>query len=294
MRTLHRMLLLIAALSLPQGCMLNQPRASGTQSATTEHFAASPVAVESRNGSVEVIADVSLSEVRVSATITCAGGTQAEAEQRLAAASISIVRGTDRRLTIKPIFPGGERGNDGANVIVRLPDADGIDITTSNGRVTITGLSGSATIHTSNGPVNVIDHRGAVEVETSNGGVTAQRIAGAITIKTSNAAVTLSELGGAAHVTSSNGSITAGLNADQPGPLELHTSNGSINAKVGRAFSGTVKCQTSNGSIKLNDQAGRVKSKQLGKTSGTINVGDGGSPSELSTSNGNIMFEIDG
>jgi len=37
-----------------------------------------------------------------------------------------------------------------------------------------------------------------------------------------------------------------------------------------------------------------VKSKQLGKTSGTIIVGEGGIASELTTSNGNLVLEIEG
>lgn len=275
------------------GCSVIQPTATGTQTATAEHMSDSSLVVESRNGSVEIIADRAIHEVQVTAKITCAGDTQAQADQRLAEASISIERSTQRALTIKPIFPGGHRGNDGANLTIRIPDAQDVQVDTSNGRVEVNGLRGEMIINTSNGAVTLIDHNGPATIATSNGNIEVQRLAGPLTARTSNARVSADHVAGAVQIKSSNGPITLTLGLDQPGPIDLRTSNASITAKAGGAFEGTVKFNTSNGSINVDDRAKRVKSRQLDKNPGSIIIGEDSQSSVLETSNGSIELTID-
>ena len=284
---------LVCATALLSGCAFTSFRATATREATTEQLAGAALVVESRNGSLELVADPALSEVQISAKITCSGTTQPEADQRLAGADLSVARGTDRVLTIKPVFPGGARNGDGATITVRLPGAGGVDVKTSNGRVNVTGLAGALTIHSSNGSVSVTDHDGSADIRTSNGAVNVQRLAGSLKVDTSNGSVDVANLGGTAQISSSNGPITLALQPDQAGPIELHTSNAHIKASAGRAFIGTVRMDTSNASIRIGDAAGRVKSKKMAKTSGSIVVGQEGPVSVVETSNGGIEFEIE-
>jgi hypothetical protein len=274
------------------GCTITGHRVSADKTATIGHAPGSAVLVESRNGSVEIVAEEGRSEVQVSAKVTCTGDTAQEAADRSAQACVDVARATDGTLTIKPVFPGGARGNDGASLTIRLPDADGAEVRTSNGRVWVRGLAGKLVVDTSNGPVQINNHDGPAVIETSNGAVTVAGLAGSLKIDTSNGPVEASGVAGSANIDTSNGAITLVLNPDQTGPIRLETSNGSIRATVGSAFTGQVRLDTSNGSVKLNGNLSRVKSSDMGKSHGTVVIGDGGEASIIDTSNGRIELVI--
>lgn len=287
-------LAIIALASAPvlasSGChFFAGPIAKGPKSATAMHAAASPIVVQTRNGSVQIIADASRSDVGVDATVTCSGATQQEADQRLAQASLELSRDTSRTLTIKPIFPGGPQGNDGASLIIRVPDADGIDVQTSNGSVILTSLKGAIKVKTSNASVNVSDHAGPAELHSSNGAITIRDLAGDLKAVTSNASVTASGVKGRAIVDTSNGSITIELDSTAAGPLDLDTSNASISVTVGESFKGDVALNTSNGKVTVSGD--RAKSARTGNQDATVFLGEG-EQSIVKTSNGNISFAV--
>ena len=292
MRTGLRLFALICIGIVLQGCGIAQNRAIGTKTAVAEHIAGMPLNIETLNGSVEVRADSSIGDVQVTAKVCCSGQTQAEADQRLSQAEISIARNPDRVLTIKPVFPGGSRGNDGASLVVRVPSADGATIATSNGAIRVAGLAGVLTVKTSNGSVNVVDHTGATRIHTSNGGVEVQNLSGDLHVDTSNGTVQVANLAGAADIKSSNGGIRVALAPDHSSPLDLRTSNGGIRATVGRAFAGTVKLDTSNARVRIEDPAGRIRSSEVGSHAGSVVIGDGGAGSTLETSNGTVELVI--
>lgn len=283
-------LVLTVALAL-QACSMYK-QAQGPLNATAELKSGAAISVESRNGSVEIIADSSLTEVQIDATVRCTGDTQEEANARLAKASLDVGYDTAGTLTIKPVFPQGPRNNDGASIIVRLPVAEGATIKTSNGSVKVSKLGGKLSIQTSNARVSISDHNGPATVNTSNGAVEVIRLAGSLTVDTSNGKVDASDVGGPVTIDTSNGSIRLALRPDQNGPLKLDTSNNSIVVTVGPTFAGHVKFDTSNGRVNIKDNSKRVRTQQLGKSEGTITVGEGGTQSVLDTSNGRIDFEI--
>lgn len=274
------------------GCMFNGPRATGPKLATATHMPGSPVMVVSRNGSVELIAETSRADVQIDATITCSGGTQHEADQRLAQAALDVSRDTARTLIVKPIFPGGERSGDGADFVIRIPDLDGIDIKTSNGKVVIAAFKGPLHVSTSNASVTVKDHVGSADIHTSNGSITVSNLKGSLTADTSNASVTAAGIGGPANIDSSNGSITLALDADQTGPIVLDTSNASISVKVGPAFRGRVRLDTSNGSLRVAGRSADMTTERMDSRHATLVFGKGGAESRIDTSNGNIQFDV--
>jgi hypothetical protein len=281
-------------------------------SRTTEHAPESALLVDTLNGRIEVVAEPQRSDVLIEARLRCRGYTQADADERLAATTLDVSRDANRRLVVKPVFPGGRRSGDGASVSIRIPDATGVHLDTSNGSVVAASLAGRLVVDTSNGSIKVTDHDGPARLDTSNGSVNVSNLAGTLWADTSNGAITLTNVAGSVEVDTSNGSITlanvAGpvqadtsngairlsLSPDQAGPLRLDTSNGSITVEVGPAFVGSVTFDTSNGSIHVDDQVGRIRSSSIRRGEGRVTVGEGGQPSRLDTSNASIRFTIAG
>ncbi len=288
----------------------NQHRASRTDELTAPHVADQPVVVNTRNGSVDVVTDVSLGQVEVIAKLTCVGDTQEQAEQRLANSRVVVERDAEQALRISGEFDGAPRGGDGISVTVRVPNLDGVDVQTSNGSVTLVELAGRADVQTSNGKIRieshtgeaklvtsngsikVTDHAGAVDVHTSNGSVTADAVAGAFKGKSSNGKGTLSGITGPVTFHTSNGGVTVDLPATNPGPIVVESSNGSITATIREAFTGELDITTSNGWITFEDHKGRATVKNHEKNRFNVAFGDGEGRSKLHTSNAGVTVRV--
>ncbi|MHC4216974.1 MAG: DUF4097 family beta strand repeat-containing protein [Planctomycetota bacterium] len=269
-------------------------RADTDLSLTADHIPGSALVVDTKNGRIEVIAEPQRTDVSIEARVRCRGTTQAEADERLAATTISITRSADQTLIVQPVFPGQRRGGEGASFSIKIPDANGLNLDTSNGTIVATGFSGHLRADTSNGSIRVTDHDGTAHVDTSNGGVTVTNLSGSLWADTSNGGITLTNVNGPVEADTSNGAIRLSLAGDQSGPLKLDTSNGAITVEVGGAFAGSVSFDTSNGAIHIEDQTGRISSSTLSRNEGRVTVGEGGPASRLDTSNGSIRFTIVG
>lgn len=278
------------------GCTWSsQQRAERVQVVSLERSTGGAVHINSRNGSVEIAADPSVSSPQISATLYCTGETMEQAQQRVDQATVRAEFDASGALVIEPVFPGEKPQNgDGASFVIKVAAADGVVIDTSNGRVNVRGSSGELRIDTSNGSVTVNDHHGPAHIDTSNGRVEVNRVLGSVTIDTSNQTVTAMDVRSPVIIETSNGSITVALAEDQAGPISLDTSNGNIKARVGHAFVGTVTMDTSNGSVRVNDRAGRVTSSTVQRSSGVVQIGTGGDASTLDSSNGSIELTIGG
>ncbi len=286
-------LLLVASLgacSVHFGQTARSKVTSLTQS--IQHVSNAPVEIRTLNGSVDIAADQSLDAVLIEANIVCGGKTKAEAEERVAQASLTVIRQADQTLLIAPSFPGGPQNGDGASIWVRLPDARGVEIHTSNGKVSSSGLTGEIVIDTSNGRVELADHHGAATIETSNGRVIVRRLQGDLQVDTSNGRIKVIDLAGRAKLDTSNASVFVSLAPQQSGPIIADSSNGSITVQVGPAFVGTVTFDTSNGPIIVNDPVGVITSYRMHRSEGTLVVGEGGATTRLDTSNASIKFII--
>lgn len=280
-----------------QGCSINfgptvksKPKAV---SQTVEHVTNSPLLVKTRNGKVEVTVDSSVTSVSIEAKIYCGGATQAEADERVANASVVAIRQTNQSLLIKPEFPGGPRSGDGASFKIKVPSSNGIEIHTSNGRVTARNLNGPIFIDTSNAYIELADHNGNAVLDTSNGGVKVTNLKGNLEVDTSNGKIEVLQLAGSAIVDTSNASVFVSLAPGQNGPILADSSNGSITVHVGSAFIGKVTFDTSNGKIHIDDNSGVISSQHLRGNEGTLVIGQGGQTSRLDTSNASITFVID-
>jgi DUF4097 and DUF4098 domain-containing protein YvlB len=280
----------VAPLLVAGGCsFFSGPIAKGSKNTTATHAPGSPIVVQTQNGGVQIIAESSRSDVRIDAEFTCSGSTQQEADQRLAQAVLEVARDTSRTLTIKSIFPGGVRNNDGASLIIRVPDAVGIDIQTSNGPVSLASLGGALKVRTSNASVTISDHDGPADIQSSNGSVTIRNLGGELMAITSNSGVNASGVKGRADIKTANGSIMLALDHSVAGPVLLHTSNSSITVSVGPAFTGDIQMNTSNGTVTASGDD--VKVLRTGNSDGTVHLGDG-EQSIIKTSNGSITFAV--
>ncbi len=234
-----------------------------TRAAQTAHTAGSAVSVSTGNGAITIRRE-NRSDVEITAEVRAQ--TQERAEQVIIVAD----RKDDGTLDVSVQWPDARRGSEGCTFTIALPEASGVKARTSNGAVTIEGLSGFADLQTSNGRITVKDHAGPVDADSSNGAIELVDVAGKIDAKTSN------------------GRVTIVMAASNPGPVNVRTSNGSIDLTASAEMGGVLKMETSNGSIAA-DIPGATAS--ISKKKGEVKLPREGAESMLKTSNGRITVK---
>jgi len=299
MRALTALLFVLTTAVLMTGCsatssMIWDETVTETRTMSADHVADGSLYIDTRNGSVEVYADDTVDAVEVEAEVSAADTSEIDASKRLAETKIIVDRDAGGRLTLRPDWPTNARGNEGASFNVRLPDANGVTIDTSNGSVTVHGLRGKLVVDTSNGSIEIVDHDGETVIDTSNATVEVRGNRGRVFADTSNGRVRITDQHGPVEVDTSNAPIDVVLARDQSGPLTLDTSNGSVTVTVGLAFGGTVEFETSNGSLNVRNRGGNIRRSTIGKTDGLIVLGKDGEASMIDTSNASITFTIEG
>ncbi|MCK5116806.1 MAG: hypothetical protein KAR44_09420 [Candidatus Aegiribacteria sp.] len=158
--------------------------------------------------------------------------------------------------------------NVGVSLKLKLPHGAQIsDLHTSNGCISVSGGSGTAQSHTSNGNISFTDFSGSVSVETSNG----------------NISVSGSNL---VYAASSNGSITGEIMSITSAGVTLRTSNGAINVDIDPGLNADLEMTTSNGSVSVTGDG--FSDVSIDDSDGWANLGTGGNPITLRTSNGSI------
>lgn len=265
------------------GCA-QQARFKHSMDVRSPHAASSAIEARTENGSITV-SKAGVPDVEVHADIRAV--TQARAD----ATVVTAEREGDGSLLISVKWPEGKRqSNEACSLDIKVPDAVGVRLFTSNGDIDAKGLAGAATMETSNGAIIVTDHAGDVAARSSNGDVTLTRVGG-VDAHTSNGHVEVHGTTGAVKVETSNGGVTIVLDAGNAGPVDAHSSNGSIRMEVGAGFAGVVEVETSNGSIDVTG-AGPVQIANSGKHRSTLTFGPNGGAgvgkSRLETSNGTV------
>jgi len=257
--------------------------AKATRSIETALPAAERMQVTSRNGSLTLRVDPGTQMGMATASIVARGSSLEQATQRAEAVVLETTVQGDR-LAVAPVFADGWKSGDGASIEITVPSLREVELTTSNGAISIDGVAGDASASTSNGAVAMERIGGAASARSSNGRVSLRSIAGAARVSTSNGSVAAEDVGGALTIESSNGSIRA---EDVHAPIELRTSNGSITLLLPQDFAGTLELRTSNGSIEVDEglAAPRVR---VDRRQATIEFAAPGANSVARTSNGRI------
>ena len=277
----------LAFAGLP-GCIVTgwNSTVEDTRIETATFDAGDAIDVHSRNGRVEIKRDST-------DVATIVAEVRARTYERLEDMVLKVDRDGQGTLHVSIEPPNGRwENNEGASFDITLPGADGVLVDTGNGSVRISRLGGKADLSTSNGRVEVRDHDGDVRADTSNGSIIV-RGADELWAHTSNGRIEATGVRASADLRTSNGSIELELDDDSTGPIELHASNGGIRVDLGHAFRGKLRGSTSNGRISFRDTEGRdVKLQSISKNKVDVVVGDGGSDSSASTSNGSLTIRF--
>ena len=264
------------------------------------------VSVESFNGPIEV-AGWEQNSVEVNGT--------KHASYRGLLDDIKIdVDSTPGAVRIRARRPDGFRRG-GVRFSIRVPRKAVLElISSSNGRIDVDGVEGSARLHTSNGGIRVLRLKGDLTAETSNGTIETHELSGNTNLHTSNGSVRAEANGGSFEAVTSNGRVEVRLSDPaSTWPVRLHSSNGHIELTVDGKDVPEVHASTSNSSILLrlpSSANARVRAyashssvssefdelrperdrhRTHSEMEGTI--GHGGPLLDLETSNGSIKIE---
>jgi DUF4097 and DUF4098 domain-containing protein YvlB len=227
------------------------------------------VNVDTFNGGIEIIGWDQNS-------VDISGTKYANSEQLRDAIKIDTAH-TDSSVSVHAVRPYDSHGNMGAKFVIHVPKKVNLDrIATSNGKIEVRSVIGSANLRTSNGHINAEQMDGPIDASTSNGHINVQ-----------------DEVSGRApiHARTSNGAID--ITAEHAINSDLHasTSNGSITVHLPSSTSARVRASTSNSPITCDFEVttqGRIEKHHL---EGTINGSRTDAPMiDLSTSNGHIRL----
>lgn len=244
------------------------------------------------NGDISVVADSTLKRVHVMWSAHLVAGTQSHADYRAGLASLQQDWSRENHVLLRAAFPGTDQPGDGMDLIVHVPDLDGLTIETRDGNVTTLGTQGPLTIHNSRGAISVTSHTGNARLISSNGSVIVNGQVGELTVRTSNGLVHVEELAGQPNIRATNAGIKLQLQAGEEGPVFLQTSNGPIFFQVGPEFSGTILAETTNASIELSDPAAAVLRVEDGPSTRRITMRKPGQASHVKTTNAEIECRV--
>ncbi len=287
-----KMIRFAAALTIMVGSLLligcgswGDARFRETRTLSQAHVPSMPIAVRTSNGAIQVEQTLVTDEVIITAHI------KARTQERLDAVEIIANRDASGALSVFAEWPDRRLNSEGCSFEILIPDADGVELKTSNGAVTITGLAGYALLDTSNGRITVRDHDGDVHASTSNGRIELEHITGSANLDTSNGAIVASDITGEIDADTSNGAVRLTLSDLNAGPVRADTSNGAITLTVGENFAGELRVRTSNGSIRVGDGAHEYV-RETSKHAVRFDFGPGDRDSDISTSNGSVTISM--
>lgn len=175
------------------------------------------------------------------------------------------------------------------NLEIRVPRKLRVEVTASNGKVSVAGVRSSVKARSSNGSVMVADVVGDVDIMTSNARVECTDTCGRLVARSSNGKVELDGHRGSIDASTSNGLISASMDEVSREGVVLATSNGRIVLDLPESVDADVDLQVDNGIIR-NDRSlsGQSPRETNGRVRGTL--GRGGAPIRLRTSNGSIAL----
>jgi putative adhesin len=202
----------LVALGLVAGCgsSFGSPQATGevTRDATADAVGVASLSLVTDNAAVTV-ESWPQAQVDAHVRLKATGTSDADVQQRLAATSLALRR-EGSALRVDVTMPP-ERVT-AQEFTLRLPAALALDLRTSNGAISVSGVTGAVQLHTTNGAIDVRGTTGAMDLHSTNGAITLADVASRSTLETTNGSI--------------NVRLAAGAGAD----LDLETRNGSITA----------------------------------------------------------------
>ena len=202
------------------------------------------VTVESFNGSIDLVGwDQNSVEVN---------GTK-HASSRNALEDLKIdIRAMPDSVRVRAIRSSDTFSHGGVRFSIRVPRKALLELISTNGKIDVEDVDGSARLRTSNGAIRVVRCKGEVEAETRNGSIDAQDISGNANLRTTNGPIRTETSGGSLEAGTTNGSITARVNnSGGNSPIRLNSSNGHIDVTLDVQQLPELRASTTNSSILL-------------------------------------------
>jgi hypothetical protein len=126
-----------------------------------------------------------------------------------------------------------------------------------------------------------------LRLRSAGGDITVANMDGAVVASSTNGAVSGNGLRGGVDARSTNGNVTVELASVSRDPVDLRAVNGQVSLTVPAAANANVEANCTNGSIDVSGLPLELTGEQTKRrTRGRLN--DGGTPIELTTTNGNI------
>lgn len=284
---------LLLVLSSLAACAADGPftvTASGTQELDAAVGATAPdlvIRVEMFNGPIEVRAgDVG----RVAATVETSGvgGSKAEAEADRAKIQVTLDANPDGSVLLRAVYQPnpGSPNNREASAVVEVPPDAALDLRTSNGTVTTSGISGPIGVRTSNGAVDLAGPESGANVRTTNGAVEIDGT-GLLDVQTTNGKVSIRGTDATLSVRTSNGDVSFdGTLSDSP--QRAVTTNNPITIRLPATAGFTIDARTTNAEVTLDGFTLKTTAPATEVAKQGI-VGEGGPWLVLRTSNAAIV-----
>ena len=228
--------------------------------------------------------------VGATVTVTGVGATRPDAEADRANV-ISTLTQAASSVVLRAVYqpdPTNPR-NRGASASVTVPAGSALELVTSNGKVSVTGISGAIRIRTSNGETTVDGATGGVDAETSNSAMTVTGSRGPLALTSSNGRIRIDATDAAVKAATSNGEIafTGSLAAGQH---SFETSNAAISLGLGADATFGLDLETSNAKVRVGYPVTTTGTAEATRLSGR--VGDAPTASiSARTSNAGITIQ---
>jgi len=292
-RIVARLAALLLVLSSLAACAADGPftvTATDTQELDAAVGATAPdlaIRVEMFNGPIEVRAgDVG----RVAATVetTGVGGSKAEAEADRARILVTLDANPDGSVLLRAVYQPnpGSPNNRAASAVVEVPPDAALDLRTSNGTVTTSGISGPIDVRTSNGAANLAGPESGANVRTTNGAVEIDGT-GLLDVQTTNGSVSIRGTDATLSVRTSNGDVSFdGTLSDSP--QRVATTNNPITIRLPATAGFTIDARTTNAEVVLDGFTLKTTAPATEVAKQGI-VGVGGPWLVLRTSNASIV-----
>lgn len=315
MRRPHKSLGLFALVLLTQtvGCVIYPFRAEVESRETASFDGVKKLAVDTRNGMIEVRCDASRKDVAIHVVRSASGITEQDAREHAEKIEIQIDKKADAsgvlRVAAKMPVVEVNRSHCARFEIVLPPNAE-LDLHTRNGRITADGCARDVHADTSNGRIVATNCQGRLIGRTSNGTIEARDVAGDVNVRTTNGSIELTKAGkdsiqaetsnghikivdgsGAATLRSSNGWIEMHCRSVPPSPrIQVVTSNGHVEVELPNTVSGTLDLSTTNGRVHADLKDVRVTDFESQRSSLRAKLNDGGGNIDVRSSNGSVTL----
>jgi hypothetical protein len=247
-------------------------------------------ATQTHNGSI-TIAGADVTDCNLTATITARADNEEKAKKLAEEVKIKL-EPSGNKLIAKIEKPAPvPRKYVSVDFVITVPDKTSLDLTTHNGEIEITNITGQVKGITHNGEVTAGKVSGAINLQTHNGNVDCQNVTGDMTLGTHNGNVLCAEVSGNMQLRSHNGQINASYSkAARPVcNVSIVTHNGDVKLAAPPNFSAKVNASTHNGSINTDLPITVTGKMNKGELTGTIGAGEGNL--HVETYNGSINIK---